>query len=344
MATESIETEIDLVGKNADPKSNKASNARDVEETPDVEIEVVDDTPEGDRGRKPRDPKAKTAVPTDEEIEQYGKDTQARFRQVKWEFHEERRAKEAWQREHGAAVDFAKRVHEENKRLRDLVSKGHKTMLESSKTAAENEIAALKSSLQAALESGQTQQAADLNAKIAAAAARAEAANHVQPISFEDDADPDRFIKQRDQQQQRPQVRITEAMQDWMEENPWFNQDRRMTAFAFGVHEELLQKNVRPESPRYFAEIDKAMRETFPSHFEEGSKQDEGSRRETDRDERRPHRRTVAGVTRTPAGRPNSDKSKVTLTASQVALARKLGLSKEQYASELMRLQESDNG
>ncbi len=342
MATESIETEIDLSGKPgvSSPKED---------DTPEIEVSLVDDTPEQDRNRPSRKPGTPSVVPSDEEIGQYTKNVQDRFRQMKWEYHEERRAKEQWQREHEAAVNFAKRVYEENKNLRSLVEKGHQTLVETNKSAAETEINALQKSLQNALETGNTADAAALQAKIAEAAARKEAAKHVQPLRFPDDSNPDRFMEQqapRQQAPQQPQVRVSEAMQGWMDENPWFGQDKRMTAYAVGVHDELVQKGIPPESPRYFDEINKAVRDTFNNYFtDEG--EDDGDRRPAQRNsreresDRRQPRRSVVGVTRAPAG--TGRRTRVELSQSQAAVARKLGITKEQYAAELLRL-ENDNG
>lgn len=345
MATESIETEIDLSGNG--PGAAGASTPVG-DDQPDLEVSLVDDTPEQDRGRPRRKEGMEPNIPSDEEIETYSKGVQDRIRQMKWEYHEERRAKEQWQREHQAALNFARNAYEENKKLRELVQSGHKTLLETSKSAAETEIESLKKSLQNALEVGNTAEAAELQAKIAGAAARAEAVRQTPPIRF-DDADPDRFVQQQQQppqQERQPQrVQVSQPMQDWMDQNPWFNTNKRMTSYAFGVHDELVSKGIPPESPRYFAEINKAMRETFSQYFEEEDDGDDRRRpsnsRERESDRRTPQRRSAVGVTRAPAGgRP---RNRVELTQSQAAVARKLGITNEQYAAEMLRL-ERENG
>lgn len=356
---ERIDSEIDIrPGKSEkdEVRGKKTVSSSTGDEGDEIEIEIVDDTPEGDRGRPRRNPNVPVRVPAendDDEIGQYTERAQKRLKQMRFEYHEERRAKEAWQREHSAAVELAKKVYDENKKLRELVTKGHKTMLESTKAGAESEMSALQESLKAALESGETAKAAELQGKLARAAARAEAQDHIQPISF-----PKGEEEEEPQDQRRParqEVRVSDSMQDWMAENPWFNQDKRMTAFAFGVHEDLIDKKVPLESPRYYQEINKAIREAFPNYFEEGEEDQEespgrGNRRE-DRTTSRangntngrsaPARRTsaVAGVTRSPAGRPSG---KVTLTASQVALAKRLGITEQQYAREMIRLENQD--
>lgn len=332
-----FEAEIDLSREEKKPRDQSSKGD-------ELEVIVQDDTPERDRNRPRRDPKAKSGVPDDEEIGQYTKGVQDRLKQLRWEYHEERRTKEQWQREHGAAIDFAKKVHQENEKLRKLVTSGHKTMLESSKSAGESEISALKQSLATALETGDTKGAAELQTKIAQAAARVEATNHVQPISFPEEEKG----KEVEQRQPRQEVKLSRAMQGWMEDNPWFNDNKRMTAYAFGVHEELAEKGIPLESPKYFSEIDKAMRKTFTDYFDEeeddhrdDDRRDRRNARDDDRrDSGRQARRTpVAGVSRSPAGRTPG---KVTLTQSEAAVAKRMGITPEQYAREKIRLENLD--
>src|SRR5512139_2356832 len=107
MATERIETEIDLNGPTGGEVINDGAGS-----TPkgdELEIVVRDDTPDEDRGRKPF--KGPSAVPTDEEIGEYTKGVQDRIRQMKREYHDVRRERDEFIREHSAAIDFAKRIH-----------------------------------------------------------------------------------------------------------------------------------------------------------------------------------------------------------------------------------------
>lgn len=336
MPVETLESEIDL---STDPVEKKVVPGSSPEGDDDIEIVVKDDTPPEDRGRKPPIPGTKSAIPEDEEIGQYTKGVQDRIKQMKWEYHEERRAKEAWQRETETAVEFAKRVHAENQSLRKMVSSGHKTMLESTKQSAESEMSAIQESLKSALETGNTTLAAELQGKLARAAARSEAQNHIRPIEFPEDDPKGQPAGQQTQQPQRQQVKLTETMQGWVDENPWFNTNKRMTAFAFGVHEELLEKGIPVESPRYFAELNKSVKESFPNYFEEESDETEKKTTSTSRAPPAARRTVVAGVTRAPAGRATS---RVELTSSQLAVAKRLGITPIQYAREMIRLENPD--
>lgn len=333
MVQENIETEIDLSDDKSE-KIEKAEKQNSSSKEDDLQIEVVDDTPPQDRNRPKRAANAKSSVPEDEEIANYSKGVQDRIRQMKWEYHEERRQKEAWQREHTAAVDLTKRMFDENKKLRKMITEGHKTLLDTTKQSVESELAALQESLKAATESGNSALAAELQVKISKAAARAEAQSNQRPISFDEEEEP----KTKQPVQQRQQVQLSGTMQDWMKENPWFNTNKRMTALAFGVHEDLLEKGIPVESPRYFSEINKAVREAFPTYFEEDDEQQVNGKTS---EKPAARRQTVAGVHRAPA---TGSRTRVTLTDSEVRLAKRMGLTVEQYAREKQRLTETDNG
>ena len=93
-----------------------ATETQDVEEatkeeetSSEVEIEIVDDTPEEDKGRARRAEGAEPDIPDDEELESYSEGVQKRLKKMKWEFHEERRAKEESERLKEEAVTYAQK-------------------------------------------------------------------------------------------------------------------------------------------------------------------------------------------------------------------------------------------
>jgi hypothetical protein len=107
-----------------------------------------------------------------------------------------------------------------------------------------------------------------------------------------------------------------------------------MTSLALGLHEKLVRSGVDPRSDDYYRQIDKTMRKRFPEAFED----EEGEPTQTKDEVEKPAPRkkpanVVAPVTRSTAPR------QVRLTPTQVAIAKKLGLSNEQYAKELLKLE-----
>ena len=139
------------------------------------------------------------------------------------------------------------------------------------------------------------------------------------------------------QQYEAPQVqRPDERVMRWQDDNPWFGQNKAMTAYALGVHEELRDSGVVVGSERYYAELDKTMRSTFSNFFHEDVQEeaDEDSKAKPKADN--PKAKPMTNVA--PATRSTAPK-RVRLTQSQVAISKKLGLTPEQYVRELMKME-----
>ena len=130
-------------------------------------------------------------------------------------------------------------------------------------------------------------------------------------------------------QQQQPQVPQPDRRAlAWQERNTWFGQDEEMTATALGLHEKLRRNGVVIGSDDYYAALDKTMRKRFPENFEESKPEDK--------------QRAKPATVVAPATRSTSS-NKIKLKASQVQLAKKLGLTPEQYAMAALKL-ETQNG
>ena len=119
----------------------------------------------------------------------------------------------------------------------------------------------------------------------------------------------------------------------WQKRNPWFGANRAMTAFALGLHEDLRDNGVVVGSDEYYATLDKTMRKRFPDVFgNESFDQEESVEVQQEQPKKRPPT-VVAPAVRSTAS------NKVKLAPRQVALAKKLGLTPEQYALEMKRLE-----
>lgn len=275
----------------------------------EAEIEVVDDTPEADRGRAPMvDPPNEV---TDEELEKYTESVRTRIKHFSKGYHEERRAKEAAQREKEEAIRLAQSLVEENKKLQGSLGQGQQVMLEQAKKVAATEIEQAKQKLKAAHEAGDTDAFVAAQEELTAAKIRAERFNTIKTL-----APPEESVVQPETQG-RPQPAIVTPDPDalaWQKSNSWFGTNRRMTAVALEVHQELAESGVRVGSEEYYKRIDKEMRETFPGAF----------KTQEDRPAKKPS--VVAPVSRSTAPK------KIVLTQSQVNIAKRLGLTNEQYA------------
>ena len=305
-------------------------------EDDELEYEVVDDTPEEDRGRTPPKKEALEEDPTDDEIKRYSKRAQDRIKQLSWQRHEERRRAEALARENQAAVDYAKRVYEENRKLMDQLSTGEEKLITTSKSAAEARLASAQTAFKEAYESGDSDKLAASQSAIAEAQYELQQAKSYTPlykkapVSDEGSGNAPGSAAPRQQPQvQQPQQQEPDPLaREWLSSNSWFGKNTRMTGYAQALHQELvLEQDVDPRTQKYWRLIDEGMRERFPEEFDGGD------------DTSKPHGRrpTVNGAGR---GAPSSrGKQKVTLTQSEVNLCKKMGISKEQYAKEKIKLE-----
>ena len=273
------------------------------------ELEVVDDTPEADRGRKPMIDPPKD--PTDEELSKYDEGVKKRIQHFTKGYHEERRAKEAAQREREEALRIAQAVVEENKKLRGSLSEGNAFALEQAKKVVTGELEQAKKAFKEAAESFDSDAMLAAQEAITAAALKADKLENFRPAP----------LQQQETEVQIPQSRQTNEVSDpqlaqWRDKNAWFGSDKKMTAYALGLHEDLLGEGVVAGSKQYYDRLDADLRSRFPEKFEQ---------QDVDAQPRRTAN-VVAPVTRSTAPR------KVVLTQSQVNIAKRLGVPLELYA------------
>lgn len=307
-----------------------------------LEIEVVSDVPAEDQ-RPPRADADDNTGLTDDEVSRLSKKTQDRIAKLKYEFHEERRKKEAAERLASEAVEHTKRISTESQRAKGLLGETQKALADQTKKRAESAMADAETRLKIAQESGDhegvTQATKDMTA---AQMAQAYAGNTPQQVARKWAQDnPMQPVQDQppQQQQQTENPPPNPRTLKWGDENKWFGPDGdvEMTSLAYGVHESLIRQGVDPESEAYFEGIDKRMREVFPSKFEGSNASPPSPTTSVDVTPQAAHT-VVAPVTRN-NGAVNAPSRKITLTATQVSLARKLGLTTEQYARQLVKEQ-----
>lgn len=278
---------------------------------PEPEIEVVDDTPEEDKYRTPMAEPPQD--PTEEELATYSESVKNRFKHFTKGYHEERRAKEAAQREKDEAIKFAQSLVEENKKLKGSVNQGQTVLLEQAKKVITSEIEEAKRLYKEAYESGDADKLLDAQEALTTARIRADKVNNFKPTPLQEEETPVQIA------QQAPQpAPVDEKLSAWQDQNRWFGSNKRMTSYALGLHEELVESGVRVGSDEYYKRIDTDIRERFPDQIGAGESVDAKPQR------------TKSNVV-SPATRSTAPK-KIVLTQSQVNLAKRLGLTNEQYA------------
>jgi hypothetical protein len=281
-----------------------------------IEIEIEDDTPEQDRGREPM-PKEVVDELEQDELEEYSDKVKVRLKQMKKVWHDERRAKEAAYREQQEAVSYAQQVAEENKRLRAQYSSGEQQFMATAQHSATLELNAAKQSYKDAYDSGDTDALIEAQEKLNNASFQLNQIKNYRPTPLQQE---DFAVQQR---QEQPVSKPDNRALSWQERNPWFGQDEEMTAAALGLHEKLKRNGVVVGSDDYYATLDKTMRKRFSENFDEPETRTS---------------RTKSGTVVASAARSTSP-NKVRLKASQIQLAKKLGLTPEQYAREAIKLE-----
>ena len=282
-----------------------------------IEIEIEDDTPEEDRNKEPM-PKEIVDELDNDELEEYSDKVKVRLKQMKKVWHDERRAKEAAYREQQEAIDYARRVTEENQRLKKQYAAGEVEYVATATNAAELRLDAAKKAYREAYDEG------DGDKLVEAQQVMQEATYELREVKkFKTPA-----LQQQENAVQQQQVTPPDRRaMAWQERNSWFGQDEEMTASALGLHEKLKRNGVVVGSDDYYATLDKTMRKRFSENFE-------SSETETKADQPRTKSSTVVA----PATRSTSP-NKVKLRASQIQIAKKLGLTPEQYAREAIKLE-----
>ena len=292
----------------------------------DFEVEVVDDTPEQDRGRKPLDREVED--PTDDEIEQYTQGAQKRIKELTHARHDERRAKEATLREKQELEVLTQRLLDENKKLRQNVNTGSEQYTQMAKTAAEAEMDKARRDYKAA------QEAFDSDAILAAQEALLDAKMKLESAkNFRQTPLQDENFEVQTSYQEPQRVQPDEKTLRWQAKNQWFGSNgfEEVTSYALGLHQKLVNSGSDPRSDEYFEQIDARVKSKFPEVF--GGNEDKPRSGDTPR---KPAS-VVAPATR------SSGKKTVQLTKTQLALAEKFKLTPQQYAAQVARL-ENQNG
>jgi hypothetical protein len=295
----------------------------------EFEIEIENDVPPQDRNRKAVNPEVVEAL-EEEDLEKFNNDQNTALKEAKKVYHQERREKEAAQREQQEAINLAKKALAENKMLKERLHNGETAYVDTVKSAALSELESAKQDFKSAYESGDADKLLEAQERMTNAKFRMDKAENYQP-QFKKASQEEQF----DVQIQQPQVNAPDRKAvEWQKQNDWFGSDEEMTSLALGLHEKLVRNGIPAGSDDYYESIDKTMRKRFPENFE--------GEQEVETDEPAKVNRPKASTVVAPATRSTSPK-KIRISKTQVALAKKLGLTPEQYARELTKL-EAQNG
>lgn len=287
----------------------------------DFELEIVDDVPANEKPRLPEDHKAD--VPEDDEVEKYSESVQKRIKQLKFEYHEAERQKQEAIRLREEAIVYAQKAAEENKRLSERLSQGQTSIVETSKARYAAELEQAKRDYKNAYEAGDADALVEAQQKLVRAQSALQQVQNWRPQPIQPQYGPEQL--QQAYQQRAPQVpQLNEQQRAWLAENDWFGKDEEMTGAAYGLHERLVRSGVDPNTQTYYDKINEGMRKRFPEKFGGAGVEVDTAPKKT------------ANVV-APAVRSSTNPRKVKLTSTQVALAKRLGLTPERYAAQLLK-------
>ena len=308
--------------------TNTAENLEnEVEETTEIEVEI-DESPVEEKQETQAGVEEKVAEPepeatednSDAEIDKYSAGVQKRIDQLTKQYRDEERARQEAQGLQEEAVKYAERVKEENEKLRKSLEDNENLIVNQAKTRIEAQLAQANANYKAAYEAGDPDKLLEAQTELTRLQNEDFRISNYKPQKR---AEPEPVKQEAQPEPAKPPQRAL----DWADKNPWFMQDKRMTGFAYGVHEELVTKGVEPNSEQYYNEIDAAMKEAFPNKFEVVAEEPASPQPQ-------------AGNVVAPPSRTSKKPRKVKLTPTAAALAKRLGLTAEQYAAQLMK----DNG
>lgn len=303
------------------------SDENQTDDEGEIELEIIDDTPEPDRGKpKATDTQAAAASDDDDDLEGYSDKVKKRINKLKYDYHAERRAREENDRLKEEAINIAVKLKEERDQMARRLEATEDVSVGQAKQRITTELEQAKAQFKAAYEAGDGDALADAQMRMTELKNEESRVNSFRP----------QRQQPQEQQVQQPAPRPasppppSNRATTWAQQNPWFGKDEEMTGYAYGVHERLIKQGVAPDSEEYYNQINTSVRRVFAEKFDGGNTEDKTPRRQTSS--------VVA-----PAGRQtNVTPRKVVLTSTQVALAKRLGLKPEVYAAQLLK--ESSNG
>lgn len=307
-----------MVDKETDDFDFEVEEATDQQEDKSPEIEIEDDTPPEDRGREPMPEELVQELEADE-LEDYSDKVKTRLKQMKKVWHDERREKERESREKAEALAAAQRLLEENRKLKSTISYGEETLISSFARSAELEMDQAKRAYKEAYEEGDSDKLIQAQEWLNNTTYKMQQIKNYVPT-----------LQNQVEEVQQPVQQVAIPRPDsktlaWQERNSWWGSDPEMTASALGLHQKL-ERERGPHfigSDEYWQAVDTTMRRRFPEYFG---------------DEKAVSKSRAATVV-APASRSTSPK-KIRLTSSQVAIAKRLGLTPKQYAEELMKMEQ----
>ena len=315
-------------------EAKEEKKAKTKVEAPEVDIEIVDDTPPEDKGREPME--AAPEDVTEDELENYDSKVQKRIKKLGKGYHDERRAKEAAQREKEEALRLAQIMVDENKRLQTQLHEGSKVIIQQGTSGAEADLNMAKKAYREAYDSGDSEALVEAQQKIAEATLRLDRVRNLQPTPINETP----YIPPAQEAQAPAQ---DPKLSNWLSQNEWYGgeapEEDEMTGLAITIHNRLAREfgEKYVGTNEYYQKISATIRKRFPDYFgAEESNEVEETKTPGKTRAIKPAANVVAPATRSVAPK------KVQLTPTQVQIAKRLGVPLELYAKKVAEQMNGD--
>jgi len=291
-----------------------------VEEETDIEVE--EETEEEEVEVSPSGTST-TSEPKEDAAEEYSDGVKKRINKLT------SRMREAERREK-AALDYAQGLKTNFDHAEKRAKQSDQGYLSEYDTRLKLSEGSLNDKLKNAIERGDVDAQVELQGEVAKNKLEAERLSYAKrQIEAQEVAVPDAPQQATPQQAAPQQAAPSKKAESWSSKNDWFGADEPMTLTAFSIHKDLVQnQGFDPESDDYYVEIDRRMRDNFPHKFSEAEESAST-----------PRRSNVASTGRASSSSRKNGKKSVKLSSSQVAIAKKLGVSLEDYAKQVSLLE-----
>ena len=251
---------------------------------------------------------------SDEELDKISESVQKRIDKLTYKMREAERQRDE-------AVSYAQNIHTDNSQLKEKLKNSDSSLFKEYDNRVQSDLERAKSTLKEAQEQGDADAIASATEKLSRSAAEAEnlrrlsAQQQARQVSNEQE-----YVEEIPNftQQASPNPQPDPKAEAWAEKNEWFGNDQAMTYAAFGVHRQLIDEGVDPNTEDYYNKVDQRIKEYFPQKFS---------------NEQPAPVQQVAASSRGATGKKNARKIK--LTPSQVAIAKRLDVPLEEYAKHI---------
>lgn len=284
------------------------------------EAEVTEEAPAVEEQSNQQEEVKTEEEPKEDSKQKYSKSVQKRFDEYAYQLGESRRREEE-------AIKVAQAIKVDRDKIQEELGKLNSGYMSEMDGRLTNSMEAAKAKLKKAVEDQDTEAMASAQLEIGKLGAEQ---NRYEQMKAREEAKAN--APKQEKEVEIPEAPKQEPVKDpkaeaWATENEWFGRDKVMTNVAYAIHEDLVNQGVDPRTDYYYTEIDKRMRENLPHKFEQDSSPEEPARQQPVQTVASAHRNRGTG------------RNVVKLSSSEAAIAKRLGLSNEQYASEKLKLQ-----